>query len=416
MDTSEQRALVLEDGPAQAGLEGTISAVGGDLLRGIREVLDSLPASGAGPQALARSLGVDKVLTSRVLKATRAGDAMTAARLMPGPNPLRRLVRAAGKRGAAPERVSAALEAIDRYERLIRDQVGDRSVLDAVLSAWVPEARREFELRRKQAIFKAVAQLRGVQAEQIVATVFLSPSTDGRTIDIVWLNGLMGVHRVRPGVMVRLATRRLSGGPGARKPTTLDGREINGNAPLLSAFCSRPTPQLDVRRVGEAVFYTLGDTGFGAGAAADLVFAECNRSELPRFVPVASGRKAYFFAEVNTPSESLHFDLFVHEELYPGQDPALRIYDTAFEGVASPNDPTRDMDKLDLAESIDSLGVGTWRFRSAEVSRYGELIDHVLAVTGFDGSRMRGYRCRIDYPLLGSQVTMVFDGVEAEAP
>ena len=105
----------------------------------------------------------------------------------------------------------------------------------------------------------------------------------------------------------------------------------------------------------------------------------------------------------------------MHEDLYSGQDPALRLYDASFEGVASPNDPTRDIDQIDMIESITSLGKGVRGFRSSEIGRYGELVGHVLERTGFDGSRMRGYRCRVDYPLYGSQVVMMFDGVEGSA-
>ena len=48
--------------------------------------------------ALARRLGVDKVLTSRVLKALRNKDAIAVIKLAPGPAPLRRLLRAAAQR------------------------------------------------------------------------------------------------------------------------------------------------------------------------------------------------------------------------------------------------------------------------------------------------------------------------------
>jgi hypothetical protein len=309
------------------------------------------------------------------------------------------------------------MAAIDGFEELIRTHFGDRSLLDAMLSAWVPEARREFELRRKQAAFKAMSQLRGVQADVLAATVLLSPAADGEHIDIVWLNQLQGLHRVRPGVTVKLSSRRLSKGPTVRHPRTLKGEEITGStSPLVESFCSAPRPKLEVRQVGETVFYLLGEEEFGGESAVDLVFAEVNRAELNRFVPSGSGRKAYFFAEVTTPAQVLQFDVLVHEDLYPGQDAALRIYDASFEGVANPNDPARDIDQLDLMESVVPLGKGQRGFRSAELGRYSELVEHVLGSTGFDGSRMRGYRCRIDYPLYGSQVVMMFDGVERPTP
>lgn len=404
-------------------LEAKITEVGGQLLRTVRSVVTcatgSPDSSRARPQALARLLGLDKVLTSRILKAIRGADPIQAAHRMPGPDPLRRFVKAAGKKGAPQPVIDDALAAIDRFESLISAQVGDRSLLDAILSAWVPDARREFELRRKQSAFKAMSQLRGVQARTSVATVLLAPNPDGRTMDVVWLNGLVGVHRVRPGAIVKISTRRMTPLDSTRRPLTLSGLPIadlageqGARSLLIPEFSSDPTPSLSVRTLGQSIFYTLGGDGFGVRSSSDLMFAEVNRAELPRFVPKASGRKSYFFADVTIPTEVLQFDVLVHEDLYPGQAPELCIYDTSFEGSASPNDPARDMDRLDLLELIEPLGPSVARIRSSDIDHYPELLRHVVDKTSLDGTKLRGYRCRIDYPLYGSQITMIFRGVD----
>jgi hypothetical protein len=36
-------------------------------------------------------------------------------------------------------------------------------------------------------------------------------------------------------------------------------------------------------------------------------------------------------------------------------------------------------------------------------------MDHTFASLGWDAAKFRGYRCRIEYPIYGSQVTMVFE-------
>jgi hypothetical protein len=406
----------LQDGrPASDGepLEVHIASVGDALLNSLREVLAAVPRPSPGPQALARTLGVDKVLASRVLKATRSRDPMSATHCMPGPDPLRRLVKAAARRGASPELIAQAGAAIDQFELLIRDRVGDRSLLDAILSAWVPDARREFELRRKQAAFKALSQMRGVQTDIILATVILSPSADGEHIDVVWINGLYGVHRVRPGVRVKVSTRRMSRDGADRRPVSLEGTPVSDLAHLLLRdFCSDDLPRIEVNQVGEVVHYTLGGEEFGAASGVDMVFAEANIAELQRYFPTGSDRRSYFFAEVTSPARLLHFDVLVHEDLYPGPAPQLRIYDTSFEGVASPNDASRDMDQLDMLETLDSLGMGITRFRSVEVPRYADMLRHVFQRMGFDGARFRGHRCRIDYPVYGSQITVMFRAQE----
>ena len=88
--------------------------------------------------------------------------------------------------------------------------------------------------------------------------------------------------------------------------------------------------------------------------------------------------KLHRYAVVGTPTKSLIFDVLVHEEVYPGADPAMVIYDTALDGVADVNDQARDIDRLDLWESIQSLGNDVSRFRTTEVPRYAQMLRHVL--------------------------------------
>jgi hypothetical protein len=305
--------------------------------------------------------------------------------------------------------VESATSAINDFEQLIRQEAGDRGALDAIISAWLPDARREFEVRRKQAAFKAMSQLRGAMAEWNVATAILHPADDPSRLDIVWISGLLGLQRLRPGVGVKFATRRIVEGNGPRRPTSLDGVSVEGlEGVRLDEFCSSPPPALEVVPAGEVVHYQLADTGFGPRSAVDLIFAEVNRAEMARYVDPELKRKGYVFAEISTPVKTLQFDVFLHEDVYPGSEPGLLIYDTALDGVADVNDRGRDIDRLDLAESIEPLGTGISRFRSARVPGYARLIDLVCTKMGWDGTRFRGYRCQIEYPLYGSQVAMTF--------
>ena len=247
-------------------------------------------------------------------------------------------------------------------------------------------------------------------ADVLLATVFLHPSDDGTNLDIVWLQGITGLHRLRPDVGVRFATRRMAPDPSDRQPRSLAGDPIVGlDHARLDEFCSTPLPRLNAETIGDVVHYTLAGNRVGPNSAVDLFSAEVNLNEIPRTVPQGSGRKAHMFAEISTPVKLLQFDVLLHKDVYPESVPMLRIYDTALDGIADVNDPTRDIDLLDMAESIEPLGEGAMRFRSSDVGRYSEMIRNVFSSTGWDDGAFRGHRCRITYPLYGSQVTMVFD-------
>lgn len=394
-------------------VEVDIASAGRDLSRSFGDVFDAVCPQ-RKPIELARALGIDKVLASRALKAARNRDPMAVVFLAPGPEPLRRVLKAASRKGVEAAVLEDAERAVEQFDNLIKQHAGDRSALDAIISSWLPEARAEFELRRKQSAFKAVSQLKGATAEVSLATVMLAPSDDDAHLDVVWVTGLLGLHRLRPGASVKFATRRIAAaGEPPRKPMTLDGHSVDDlEGVRLDAFCSAPPPRLNIHRAGDVMHYTLAGEGFGPRSAVDLVFAEVNRAEMPRYVAKGSNRKGYVFAEVSTPVKTLHFDVLVHEDVYPRNDPQLFIYDTAFDGVANINDSARDIDRLDLLESIQHLGVGPSRWRSADVPNYAEMIREVCSRLRWNPASFRGYRCRCDYPIYGSQVAMAFPALE----
>lgn len=394
---------------ADASTETCIHNVGQILSATIRAVTDAIPGTPHGPVEVARRLKIDKVLASRVLKAANHRNPIATLYDIPGPEPLKRFIRAARKRGVANTLVEDANQAVSSFEELIRQEAGDLSALDVILSAWLPEARAKFALRRKQAAFRALGQLKGVEVNLSCQTAIIHPSDDGEHLDIVWLFGLMGLKRLRPGSPVKFTSRRLVREDSARLPRTLTGETVEGLDGLrLSQFCSLPPPTLVVRHVGDVVHYTLGDSGFGLRSACDMVFAEVNLNEMPRYIRSDQPRKRHVFVEISVPIKLLVFDALVHRDVFRGHDPSLVIYDTACEGVADPNDPVRDIDRLDTSESIQNLGWGIDSFRSRDEPRYADILQHAWNSLGWNADDFRGYRCRIDYPLYGSQVVITW--------
>jgi len=180
----------------------------------------------------------------------------------------------------------------------------------------------------------------------------------------------------------------------------------------LDEFCDAPPAPMLVHREGDVVHYLLDGDEFGPHSAVDLVYAEVNLNEIPRFVPRDSHRKGYVFAEINTPARRLLFDVLVHDDVYPATAPELVIYDTSFDGVASANDRSRDIDRFDLAETIQTLGKGTSLLRTSAVPKYVDLLQHIFSSMNWNQSAFRTYRCDIEYPIYGSQVVVMFDAPE----
>ena len=110
---------------------------------------------------------------------------------------------------------------------------------------------------------------------------------------------------------------------------------------------------------------------------------------------------------VDTPSKAMIFDVLAHEDLFPGQDPALEIYRTV--GVVSMKHAGREVDRMDVRESVQRLGKGIAKFRAAETPEYQDVIRHVCSQRGWDANALRGYRCRIDFPIYSSEIVLGFE-------
>lgn len=403
--------LSLESLPGH-DLRQRVSQLGAELAAGLRSVTESIPGNPAGPQRLAKALGLDKVFASRLLKALRNREPLTVVHDLPGPDPLRRFLVAAKKVGVTSDKIVAAREAVESFESLIRDEAGDRSALGAILSAWLPEVRSQLDLRARQAAYRARGQIMGAQARFDHSTVILHPAPNQR-IDVVWVIGMVALQRLRPGVTVKFDTRRLLTSEGERRPTDLAGDAIRGPGIVPDSFCAGRQAPIEIREAGEVVHYVLGDTGFGPRSAVDVLFCEVNRDEMPSVVAPGSGRRAWFYADVKNVSKSHCFDLFVHRGLYQNQDPELLIYNTAPDGIADVNDRSRDIDLLDTDATVNSLGYGLDRTPLTELPRYRDLLEHVHSNLGWQPEEFRGYRTRIEYPIYGSQVTFAFRPPEA---
>lgn len=400
-ETSEFSGLDASDA------EERLCRIGDDLRRTIQDVIDAVPGGPYRPAGLARRLGIDKVLTSRVVKAVRHAEPLATLSSTPGPEPLRRLVSAASRKSVPEEYITPAERAIDQFQALIENEVGGRSALDAILSVWLPASRQEFEFKRKQAAFRAMSELLGAAVDILFETIILHPSEDGEHLDSVFLCGMLGLRRLRPGSSVKLTTMRLPQPDTPRVPRTLDGVAITSmeNA-VLEQFCTAPLASLEAQRSGDVVHYMLGDRGLGLHSASDLIMAEVNYRMQPRYEP--KGQRAAG-GDIQNPARVYNLDVLLHEDVECGSSPTLIQYLPGICGLADVNDRSRDVDRLDIRETIQALGCGLSRFRTADIPNYAAILNHVCEKTHWDGSRFRGFRCRIDYPILSAQVGMAFD-------
>ncbi|MCB9916667.1 MAG: hypothetical protein H6828_16200 [Planctomycetes bacterium] len=401
-------------GTAVQKLRREVREVGTQLAQTFGSLLGSLEGRPRRPRTLADALGITTVTASRLLRAVALADPVAVVLQIPGTVPLRRVLDAAEAAGGAPELVERGREAVARFEQLVRGYAGDRSSLDAMLSDWLPGVRREFEVRRRQAVYKSLSELKGLSSELELATIAVHPSQLEQSFDLLSIMGIFGLDRLRPDTPFHLGTlrdvsgQRTAKGEPRRGPHTLDGEPaLEGYASVrLDEFCHATPAPLRVRQIGEFMQYSLGETGLGPDSSVDLVVADLNVGEVPNH-PGALRTPTYYHIP-SAPAQELLFDLLLHRDVYPGHDPALLVYDTTVRGPARGQEPTRDLDLMSVSESIEFLGDDPARRRFAGYPRYLELLDHAFGKLGWKPEDFRAYRFHMSYPLCGTQVCMSF--------
>jgi hypothetical protein len=375
------------------------------------DVIGVIPVRVKRPAEFQRALKLDRSLTSRLLRALEMDDPLAALYRMPGPQGLRLVLRAARKAVADnPELIVRAEEALTELEHLVAKEVGDWKALHAALCGWIPEAREQFEMANRQAAFRAMSNIKGVTADAMVSVTLIHPgSANLEWVDRAGITGMCRMRRLRPGTpMGFLHGSSIAPPPGTQR-LSLDANPIDPKhgAPLLREFSSSPTPEFDVRLDGDIVHYLLKGDDVGVGSLVELYFADVMRGRYPADKAI-SPRPPTPGAVIDVPVKTLIVDVLVHEDVWRGVEPELHMYDTAVRGIANPVDASRDMDRIDVLDTIQNLGTQSSRFRTAEVACYSDMVRFVCRKLGWDSESFRGFRCRVECPVYGTQVSMIF--------
>ncbi len=386
---------------------------------GLRDSLEPIVRKvvgiGGRPAALSRGLEIDRTLAARVLRAIRATDTVQVLQEIPAPNGLRIFLDAAARVGVDARLRARASEHVQSFEQLIDEFVGGRSALDAALADWDPEMRLRSERAAKQAVHKSMSCLLGYQTDTMLLSIIIQPSANGRQLDKLFLMGKYNIRRLRASAPITVFGRQ----DNPRDPAQCDLpriENIRGDiAPrdasdyLLRDFCSPNLPALDLF-AGDGVFlYTLPQNVPAVNEPVTYVSAQMVRNSNPRY---RSGHLAHNHdTQVpRMPAKTLLMDVYARDDVFGGAGPTVT---TTLHGLAAgmdrPDNPRYQLDRVDLSAPIENLGVGIDRAATRDVPRYPELLRTVFTQTGWDASRFRGYRCRMQYPVPMAAISFWFD-------
>lgn len=401
----------------EKNLRDRASSAGSALRRALEGILDELADEAIRDQrAISAALGLSQSAVSRLLSSVRSGDALTMLTSLPGLEGLRQLRKGAAKSGVKQRSLERLDSAIGEMDVFLQDFVGDRTCLEAVLSEWVSESREAFELRHKSAAFKAMSALRGIQADAILCGVLVHPSNDPGLHHSIGFDARLGCRRLRPSGLLRLVNSYLPPQGAQFSICNAEGKPVASMADmLLSEFSTIESDQMETRQYGSIYETTVFGLPLGRGTerGADLVAAQFCRGIHRTVRAPGSPPTSGVGGQAEPPAETFIVDALLHEAVWPGIRPELRIFDTVVRGITHPDNPARQGDRIEMLESITPLGRGIEAFRLSEFPRYTELLSYFCKKEGWNPRAFRGYRCRIRYPLYGSQIGLAFTLPEA---
>jgi hypothetical protein len=379
-----------------------IEETGAGIREPLRLLIEAIGGTPPRPTRLIRSVGLDKSLASRLVRALRADSDLEFMHLVPAPTGLR-IFSDRARSVAEGARILQLEAAIDRFQELVDGTPGGRAAIDALISESSHDVREKREHVAKQASFKSMSFILGHFCESLTTSIFLVPSRSGKAVDAIEVHRRIGLRRMRPSTPLALLSiltppdeeptddsvwiESLEGGLGLANPADF----------LLSEFSSAPLPELEVlANHAMTTFMLAGDPSLRTPGHLTSAFRV--RNGWPRRAP--AGRMPLRGYVLHTPCRTLVRDVFVAEDLYGGAIPRVDFrlpspggYDDGADG------DRRDPGLIDLTAPIEQLPTGVRAYEIPGVGGNRPAIQHVLERAGHADTKFRGWRCAITYPV-----------------
>lgn len=359
--------------------------------------------------------GVDAKLSWQIFRMISCPDPLQLAPFVPAAGPLRRLLAAAKKRGAPEALVSAAAAAHEAFERHIRTHAGDRTTFDAMLDDVThSDAAQQANLLHRRSIVEGYQHILGVQLDVLVRAFLAHPGSSPGICDFASLRAKIGLRRLRPQLpLVVDRSKMMSGGETdefVRDALDPDAARTYG-APVIPSFCSASLPHLRSQRMpdGRTLAELTGDA-VGRLGSVDLTFGHAWRN-----VPLDRAQSGPFRGRFgfggstafNLPARLAILDTFVHRPTFGRMEHELAMWGQTM-NLSESSPELAGAPQLPCRERVVFLGSGAAAARTAEATRYVEMLQFTTRRLGWDLEEFDVYRIRIEYPLTFTAVTCTF--------
>lgn len=374
------------------------------------QLLSAVDADPSKPQDISRRFKINKNLAWKVSRMILVPEPHQMIPNIPGHNGIETVLAAFEIKGAPASVLSAARDAFDDFDEIVKVHLGDRSTLQLALTSGTPEkvSPEHLHATRKMA-FQGNSAIWGVQARLRFASFFIAPNAkDPSMIDTASVGGLMDVRRLRAHAGIPLFSRfsynddgTLRDGPRPH-PIAEDCPESD-ELMLMPRFSTVPTPEFQENRMGGVTQYMLRPGPIGNRGLQSWVFGEFVRGFASKYRDEQNefGEHAL---PVSVPTEWLMCDLQVHKDFSFAFDP--KVYAHAYIGGDSTRVTESELTQLPLSEIVQSIGSLPPVVATPLLTEYPDIVNCVYHRLGWKGEEFIGYRFLMKYPPLHAHIIM----------
>lgn len=387
-----------------------VNEVGFRLRRVLAELGASVRVDISQPRIAARELGVDKTLAWRISKIAAGSDPVAAMSMMPGAVAQKALLRAFANAGASEELLGRARQALDEFERMVRDHAGDRETFEVLLSSLAngdPQAR---EAQRRQA-FQGNSAVWGVQCRVRTWTYILAPGAESPDRgDMAMIGSYVDMCRFRrnaewPLAAVGVVDER-GNHVGAPIQPILPSQRNFAQDPSLPEYCRGEVPAIRrERRTAGALEYRMEGGPVGRTAAFDWAAGWKYPDRVTRWALSEDGEVGLAM-NVMVPTELAQLDVLVHKEFWSEPPTHLKTY-SLMPGEPLAPQPGVPRREIEVHQRVERLAEGLAGLAVHDVPDYAGMIEAAIKAMGHSPASFTGSRVRMKYPILATAIVLL---------
>ncbi len=369
-------------------------------------IIETKCAGSKSVTSLCEAFGVHRKLAWQIAKVAYESDPFVAARHMPNAKGVESWLDAAATKGVPVDLVGAARNATAAFDAIVETHTRSRTELEMLLESCAPSGDEEAQAKWRQQAFIGNSYTWGAHCRALLAISVLTPSEDReRHFHAAQVRGMLGFRQTRPGVRWMVNQSIVADDESktqtslVRTPLDPDAAAAHQGVPVLPEFCSAPVPALARRIAPDGMVNDEFLSGpVGQAGERTLVTGELMRNIGPDYA-TEQDKVAHFGAAVRTPAELLHFDLFVHRDLFGDVTRELRVFSDLATPIAFD-----DADALSVSDKVTRLGRGVSLAQTPDIPAYGDLAASVFRTLGDDADDYDLYRVRMQYPPMPTTV------------